>query len=235
MSRIKELAPYRLRNTLLGVNSEWCVDKTTLALIEDAEADFEDYEIHEGQKDLKTTLGEYVTQVLPDVYTMPLFTPEFCTMMLDEIKHMEEYLGFNPNPEEDVLRQIPEITLHDNCPALFDNLWSVALNYLNPAFMSIWQRHAARPGSIQIANYNIVDKQQGAWHHDSSADLSVVVPLNTGEYTGGGTEFHGRGIVDPLPSGTALMFPSFTHMHRGLPVEKGDRYLLVFWLLGAFD
>jgi hypothetical protein len=26
------------------------------------------------------------------------------------------------------------------------------------------------------------------------------------------------------------MFPSFTHMHRGMPVEKGDRYLLVFWL-----
>ena len=77
MSRIKELAPYRLRNTLLGVNSEWCVDKTTLALIEDAEADFEDYEIHEGQEDLKTTLGEYVTQVLPDVYTMPLLLQNF--------------------------------------------------------------------------------------------------------------------------------------------------------------
>ena len=26
------------------------------------------------------------------------------------------------------------------------------------------------------------------------------------------------------------MFPSFTKMHRGLAVEKGDRYLLVFWL-----
>jgi predicted 2-oxoglutarate/Fe(II)-dependent dioxygenase YbiX len=33
-----------------------------------------------------------------------------------------------------------------------------------------------------------------------------------------------------LPNGHALMFPSFTKMHRGLAVEKGDRYLLVFWL-----
>jgi len=24
-------------------------------------------------------------------------------------------------------------------------------------------------------------------------------------------------------------------LHRGLPVKKGDRYLLVFWLLGAFE
>lgn len=35
--------------------------------------------------------------------------------------------------------------------------------------------------------------------------------------------------------GSALFFPSFTHMHRGLKVGKGDRYLLVFWLLGSYD
>lgn len=235
LSNIKEIMPYRLKNSLLGVQGEWLVDKTTLALVQDSENDVEQYEIHEGQKDLITPIQEYVTEVLPDVFTMPLFTQEFCTMMLDEIEHMEHYLGFDPNPEEDFLRQIPEITLHDNCPPLFDNLWSVALNYLNPVFMALWQRYSVRPGSIQLANYNIADKQQGAWHHDTSADLSVVVPLNTSGYKGGGTEFHRKGIVDPLPSGTALMFPSFSHMHRGLPVEEGDRYLLVFWLMGNFE
>ena len=56
MSEIKNIMPYRLRNTLLGVQSEWMINKTTLALTQDAEKDFEDYEIHEGQKDLKTTL-----------------------------------------------------------------------------------------------------------------------------------------------------------------------------------
>jgi predicted 2-oxoglutarate/Fe(II)-dependent dioxygenase YbiX len=83
---------------------------------------------------------------------------------------------------------------------------------------------------VQIANYNLKDKQQGAWHHDESADISVVIPLNTGDYKGGGTEFHNHGVLSPLPSGHALIFPSFTNLHRGLPVEEGDRYLLVFWL-----
>ena len=77
---------------------------------------------------------------------------------------------------------------------------------------------------------NLKDKKQGAWHHDASADISVVVPLNTGDYKGGGTEFHNYGSISPLPSGHALIFPSFTNMHRGLPVEFGNRYLLVFWL-----
>ncbi len=77
---------------------------------------------------------------------------------------------------------------------------------------------------------HLKDKKQGAWHHDASADISMVVPLNTGEYQGGGTEFLNRGTVEPLPTGHALIFPSFTHMHRELAVESGDRYLLVFWL-----
>ena len=38
------------------------------------------------------------------------------------------------------------------------------------------------------------------------------------------------GKLNPLPTGHALIFPSFTKMHRGLPVVKGDRFLLVFWL-----
>jgi predicted 2-oxoglutarate/Fe(II)-dependent dioxygenase YbiX len=101
---------------------------------------------------------------------------------------------------------------------------------LNPIFFYAFQRDCAEISSIQLANYNVKDKKQGAWHHDESSDMSVVVPLNTGEYEGGGTEFHGLGKLSPLPTGHALIFPSFTKMHRGLPVVKGDRFLLVFWL-----
>ena len=72
-------------------------------------------------------------------------------------------------------------------------------------------------------------KLQGSWHHDHSADITMVVPLNTGEYDGGGTEFWKKDSK-PLPIGTALFFPSFHNLHRGLPVTSGDRYLLVFWL-----
>ena len=141
-------------------------------------------------------------------------------------------------------QQIYQLTRHDanylvvyllNCnqlfvPEIYRNMWFIVHTVLNPIFLAIWQRQVSHAASIQIANYNLKDKQQGNWHHDESADISVVVPLNTGDYKGGGTEFHNYGTVDPLPSGHALIFPSFTHMHRGLPVESGDRYLLVFWL-----
>ena len=64
----------------------------------------------------------------------------------------------------------------------------------------------------------------------SKINRNKDVRINTGKYKGGGTAFHNYGEVPPLPTGHALMFPSFNNLHKGLPVESGDRYLLVFWL-----
>ena len=227
--------PYRIKNTMLAIQSDWMIDQTTLAIIKDSEPEIIKFHEGDGTQELKIPLQEYIKEELPDVYSVPLFTEKFCDMMLDEVKNMEQYLGFSENSDEDELRQIPEITLQDNVPQLSSNLHSVVLNHMNPLFTAVWQRYSLKINSIQLANYNLAKREQGEWHHDASADISVVVPLNTGDYKGGGTEFHGKGVIPPLPRGHALFFPSFTHMHRGLKVGKGDRYLLVFWLLGAYD
>ena len=168
-----------------------------------------------------------ITESLKEVYTIPLFSKTFCDLLLNELENMQEYISFKPNELEDELRQIPEIIISEYSEELNNSLLHIVNTILNPIFLNIWNRHVTA-GNIQIANYNIKEKIKGAWHHDASADISVVVPLNTGEYVGGGAEFFNRGIIEPLPSGNALIFPSFTHMHRGLPVESGDRYLLVF-------
>jgi hypothetical protein len=67
-----------------------------------------------------------------------------------------------------------------------------------------------------------------------AADISVVIPLNTGDYKGGGTEFHNHGVLSPLPSGHALIFPSFTNLHSGLPVES-RRVIGIFWSFWLYD
>jgi hypothetical protein len=224
---------YFVKNFLLTIKAEWMLDKTTLELTRDAMPSLQQFQESEGRVDINNVLQDYVRDHGYDIYSVPLFTPKFCETMLDEIDNMQRSFAFSPNEHEDPLRQIPEIILHEKCPELFNSMLGVVYNVLNPIFMSVWQRYCVSAASIQIANYNIKDKEQGAWHHDQTSDISVVVPLNTGTYSGGGTEFHRRTTVDPLPSGSALFFPSFTHMHRGLPIVDGDRYLLVFWLYGG--
>ncbi len=230
MSDTAEDLNYQVKNLLLAYPSDWYIQKDTFDAVKDSIQPIVNFYEDSGVEPRQDTkLDNIIKEPLKDVYTVPFFSEKFCDILLDEMKNLEAHFGFNPNPEEDNLRQIPEITFQDNCPQIFQSLMQTIYTIGNPIFLNIWNRHVDS-GGIQIANYNLRDKKQGAWHHDASADISMVVPLNTGKYKGGGTEFLKRGTVEPLPTGHALIFPSFTHMHRGLAVESGDRYLLVFWL-----
>jgi hypothetical protein len=196
---------YKLSNYLLSMQSHWMINHTTYQAVQDSIPQIVKYKSNNGMEDMgKTPVHDVVTKIYPEIYRVPLFRRHFCTLLLREIEQMHKEIGFAGNEDEDILR--------------------------HPIFNAIWQRDCRDPASIQIANYNLKEKQQGAWHHDESADISVVVPLNTGKYKGGGTAFHNYGEVPPLPTGHALMFPSFNNLHKGLPVQGGDRYLLVFWL-----
>jgi hypothetical protein len=230
MTNTAETLIYQTKNLLLMYPNDWYIQEKTLKAVKGSIQPIVDFYEDSGTKKRKNTpLDKIIKEPLKDVYTVPFFSDKFCKVLLDEMHNLEEHFGFKPNPEEDDLRQIPEITFQDNCPQIFQSLMQTIYTIGNPIFLNIWNRHVDS-GGIQIANYNLRDKKQGAWHHDASADISMVVPLNTGDYQGGGTEFLKRGTVEPLPTGHALIFPSFTHMHRGLAVESGNRYLLVFWL-----
>ena len=230
MSKAVEVQEYKTKNILLEHPADWYIDDQTFDAVQHSLSDIVNfYDNKANQNPVKNKLHKLIKEPLKDVYTVPFFSEKFCSILLDEMYNLEDFYGFIPNPEEDELRQIPEITFEDNCPQIYNSLFQTIYTIGNPIFLNIWNRHV-NGGAIQIANYNLKDKKQGAWHHDASADISMVVPLNTGEYKGGGTEFLNRGTVEPLPTGHALIFPSFTHMHRGLSVESGNRYLLVFWL-----
>ena len=213
------------------MQSHWMINQNTYQAVQDSLPTITRYMAQRGMDKMeRTPIHKMVKNPFPDVYTIPIFRRSWCKMMCQEIDHMKKEFGFESNSSEDDMRQIPEIILKERCPELYTNMWFVVRNVINPIIMSLWQRSCPDPASIQIANYNLAETEMGHWHHDESSDISVVVPLNTGSYTGGGTEFHNFGKLKPLPNGHGLIFPSFTHNHRGLPVSKGDRYLLVFWL-----
>ena len=222
---------YEIKNYMLSMKSHWMINQPLYKAVQETVPIITDYQLRGGVDRMgKTPVSQLCKKVFPDVYKVPLFRRQFCKMLVEEIKLMEKEIPFEANDDEDELRQIPEIVLAEHVPELYRSMWFVVQNVLGPLINTIWQRDCRDVATIQIANYNPKNKQKGAWHHDESADISVVVPLNTDEYKGGGTEFHNHGVLNPLPSGHALIFPSFTNLHRGLAVDSGDRYLLVFWL-----
>ena len=222
--------PYIYKNMLLLMASDWFLNSKTLGLINEALPLTVAFEEEGGFEDPEPSrLKKYIKEPLKDVYTLPMFSEEFCSMFMDEVQNMEEQFSFEPNSAELKQHQINEFVLQENASDLYMSLMKLVISKINVVFQTIWNRDVVA-GGIQVANYNPREITHTAWHHDSSSDITMVVPLNTGSYKGGGTEFFKRGIIDPLPNGSALIFPGFTHLHRGLPVEEGDRYLLVFWL-----
>ena len=185
MINTAEQLGYELKNILLAYPSDWYIQKDTFDAVKDSIKPIVDFYEQSGTVNRqKTKLDKIIQEPLKDVYTVPFFSEKFCEILLDEMKNLEAHYGFKPNPEEDDLRQIPEITFQDNCPQIYQSLMQTIYTIGNPIFLNIWNRHVDS-GGIQIANYNLKDKKQGAWHHDVSADISMVVPLNTGKYKGG--------------------------------------------------
>jgi len=226
----EEKRPYVYKNLALLMAGDWFLEKEIAKIITDSIPAIDRFERRQGFDDPEETeLSKLIKEPVKEVYTMPMFSKEFCSMLVDEIGNMEKLIGFSPNEEEMPQHRINEFVLQHHAKDLYISLMKIVLSKMNAVFETIWNRQVAG-GGIQLANYNPRKIVQTAWHHDSLSDISVVVPLNTGDYEGGGTDFFKRGVVEPLPTGNALIFPSFTHLHRGLPVKKGDRYLLVFWL-----
>ena len=215
-----------LKDKSLVDSSYWYADKQTVKTALDITASRVEFDKAQGDGEFNTIND--CKHELPGVYSFKMFDPEWCKRLINEIETCG--IDMEPNPNEDELRQIPELVFSEHSYELLHLMRIVVRDIINPYSFSLYGQSDLSISTVQVAKYNPKGKKAGAWHHDSSADFTVVVPLNTGDYVGGGTEFYNLGIVEPLPTGSALMFPATSHMHRGLAVEEGDRYLLVFWL-----
>ena len=163
------------------------------------------------------------------VYSIPFLHPDYIQDLLTEITLM----SFAVNPDEEAEVQIPEITLQDTCPSLFNCLYSMFVHVVNPLSKVLYQLEPKFMRSIQFAQYTPEEVSKGHWHHDKDSDITLVVAL-TDHHKGGGTMVKPQGLGEPfevpqLPVGHAMLFQGSKTLHQGLPVTEGTRNLLVFW------
>jgi hypothetical protein len=199
---------------------------TSRAFISDKEIIVSDKIYNEG---MKPKLDDLITRHGDEIYSLPVFNKKYVDMVMDEIQNINAWGYFVPNKDEHKEAQIDEFVLNNMCPEWYMALLFNVVRDLNLAFYYLFGK-PVKSGTIQLANYNHGKIDKTSWHHDKDSDITMVVPLNTGGYEGGGTDFYNRPSIKPLPNGSGLIFPAFGHVHRGAEVHSGSRYLLVFWL-----
>lgn len=169
-------------------------------------------------------------QVHEGFFTCPVLSPDACDFYLNYGDRQPDL--FQANDEEEEAYQIPEIVLPSTLHKISAEL---AREALWPLFHLMYGSPPNHFSSIQLARYKA--GVGTGWHHDKESEATCVISLAPERHTGGGTAILPAGacapavILHPLPKGSALLFNGRTTLHRGLPTTKGERNLLVFWMM----
>ena len=157
-------------------------------------------------------------------YTIPCFTDLFCDYIIQEaeacncwtVDRHESY------PTTDMVLQT--LGLHDTYEAILkEYVWPMAKHLYKLEEPEWTDLHSEN----FIARYHPYAQYHLGLHHDMS-QITVVVTLNTEDFTGGGTYFPNQQTSLKGLKGNISIHPGqITHRHGGLPVLTGQRYIIV--------
>ena len=177
--------------------------------------------VHEAAKTKEWDL--VVDETMPDVFSYPLFTEEFCTLVIAEANKLDKWTKKRHDfyPTTDIL--LESIGL--------DKTYSRVLKeFVYPCAIHRWQLHGKPWPDLSSENFMIKYQEdvQGhlSLHHDSGS-ISCVLTLNR-DFEGGGTWFWRQQKVHKGNVGEISIHPAqITHRHGGRPISKGERYIIV--------
>jgi hypothetical protein len=164
-----------------------------------------------------------VENVGPEIYTFPLFTEEFCKMVIEHAEATGKWTKARHKfyPTTDIL--LEDIKLKE----MYEY---VLKNYAHPIARHIWKLEGTSwnkniTSEDFIARY-ISSEQAALDIHQDHADYTFTVGLNA-DFEGGGTWFPRQQVLANPKDGMCSLFPSVTHRHGGRPTTKGKRYIIV--------
>jgi hypothetical protein len=165
----------------------------------------------------------YVREEMPNVYTIPAFTDEFCDYIIEEAESCNCWT-FNRHefyPTTDMLLDVLGLTETYN-EILKEYFWDIAIDKFKLEEPE-WRK--LNPENF-LARYHPFAQYHLSLHHDD-AQITTVVTLNE-NFTGGGTYFSKQKTKLQGKKGWISIHPGqITHRHGGLPVESGQRYIIV--------
>jgi len=158
-----------------------------------------------------------------DIYTWPLFTKEFCKMIMEEADEANVWT----------------VDRHDSYPTTDFVLEKIGLNdlymkvlreYGFPVARFVWGMTGdSWDKNMTAENFLAKYTPSAQGHLDSHIDASsytITLALNN-EFTGGGTWYHRQQTLIKAPIGHVCLFPMPTHKHSGRYIDSGKRYIIV--------
>ncbi len=168
---------------------------------------------------------EGLTELGPEVYTVPFWTPDFCATV---IRAAEAVGAFEPQPHDPVPGH--EVSLAIISPRLFEAVEIDLGVRIWPQLQTVWpyiDYHGLR--DVFVIKYALGQQEELRMHHDV-AQVSASLRLNEG-YEGAVLDFPRQGVDNSqVPIGELVVWPSLvTHPHQATPLRSGVKYGLTVW------
>jgi hypothetical protein len=168
---------------------------------------------------------EALVEIGPEVYTVPFWTPEFCSTV---IRAAEAVGAFEPQPDDPVPGH--EVSLAVISPRLFEHVEIDLGRRIWPQLQEAWpyiDYHGLR--DVFVIKYALGEQEHLRMHHDI-AQVSASAKLND-DYRGAVLDFPRQGVSNAdVAVGELVVWPSLvTHPHQATPLESGVKYGLTVW------
>ena len=223
------------------INSEyatkyWDKDNINLYLIHDSIIDWGKYYINENiLEGMRNNINNIdVTEVIKDAYTFMLFTPRFCSELIQESEKIGDWYNVERgkiDKRSGSYETYPTQDIHLSQLGLGEQ-WSLILStYIAPMASHLYSNLQTEGTNIVfVVKYSMDGQKLLDAHHDTST-YSINVTLNE-SFTGGGTYFVRQKYLQCDNNiGQLLMHPGrCTHYHAGKEITSGTRYILVAFI-----
>ncbi|XP_038604650.1 procollagen-lysine,2-oxoglutarate 5-dioxygenase 2 isoform X2 [Tachyglossus aculeatus] len=178
-----------------------------------------------------------VEQPCPDVFWFPIFSEKACDELVEEMEHFGQWSGGKHHDSRisGGYENVPTDDIHMRQIGLENEWLHFIREFIAPVTLKVFAGYYTKGFALLnfVVKYSPERQRSLRPHHDSST-FTINIALNSvGEdFQGGGCKFirYNCSIESPR-KGWSFMHPGrLTHLHEGLPVKNGTRYIAVSFI-----
>ncbi|XP_020670889.3 procollagen-lysine,2-oxoglutarate 5-dioxygenase 2 isoform X1 [Pogona vitticeps] len=178
-----------------------------------------------------------VEQPCPDVFWFPIFSETACDELVEEMEHYGQWSGGKHHDSRisGGYENVPTDDIHMKQVGL-DHVWIHFIReFIAPVTLKVFAGYYTKGHALLnfVVKYT-TDRQRSLRPHHDASTFTINIALNkVGEdFQGGGCKFlrYNCSIESPR-KGWSFMHPGrLTHLHEGLPILNGTRYIAVSFI-----
>ncbi|XP_054838690.1 procollagen-lysine,2-oxoglutarate 5-dioxygenase 2 isoform X2 [Eublepharis macularius] len=178
-----------------------------------------------------------VEQPCPDVFWFPIFSEKACDELVEEMEHYGQWSGGKHHDSRisGGYENVPTDDIHMKQVGLENEWLHFIREFIAPVTLKVFAGYYTKGHALLnfVVKYT-TDRQRSLRPHHDASTFTINVALNKvgQDFQGGGCKFlrYNCSIESPR-KGWSFMHPGrLTHLHEGLPILNGTRYIAVSFI-----